>query len=383
MRLLRTGGGAGGAGPAYSPLLSAHQLGLTREKLVQINRTQPAVLLSEQQRADAADADADAADAAVGPPSHYPLALALKPMSIGRFNFDATMEEAMGKMAQIATEADTDSIREMFTDTSPLLLAVTMVVSMLHMALDVLAFKSDVDFWRAQRTMRGLSQRALWMDLFCQAVIAVYLHEESSSLLVTVPAVFQIFIQLWKIWKAWRMGDGGGGDTDPGAATAPAAAASKNPAPAPAPAPLADETKQFDAMAVSYMCWVLLAPFAGWFAFTLLYHEHVSWYRWGLGCLTGGVYGFGFVMMSPQLFINYKLRSVAHLPWRVLVYRACNTFIDDLFAFVIRMPTMHRLSCFRDDIIFFVYLYQRRIYPVDFSRRTTVEGVEGERAKQD
>ena len=34
MRLLRTGGGAGGAGPAYSPLLSAHQLGLTREKLV-------------------------------------------------------------------------------------------------------------------------------------------------------------------------------------------------------------------------------------------------------------------------------------------------------------------------------------------------------------
>ena len=23
------------------------------------------------------------------------------------------------------------------------------------------------------------------------------------------------------------------------------------------------------------------------------------------------------------------------------------------------MPTMHRLSCFRDDIVFFIYLYQR------------------------
>jgi len=32
------------------------------------------------------------------------------------------------------------------------------------------------------------------------------------------------------------------------------------------------------------------------------------------------------------------------------------------------MPTLHRLACFRDDIIFIIYLYQKWIYPVD-SRR--------------
>ena len=32
------------------------------------------------------------------------------------------------------------------------------------------------------------------------------------------------------------------------------------------------------------------------------------------------------------------------------------------------MPTMHRISCFRDDIIFVVYLYQRWIYRVDKTR---------------
>ena len=73
-------------------------------------------------------------------------------------------------------------------------------------------------------------------------------------------------------------------------------------------------------------------------------------------------------MMTPQLFINYKLKSVAHLPWKTFVYKALNTFIDDLFAFIIKMPTLHRLSCFRDDIIFFIYLYQRWIYPVDKTR---------------
>ena len=73
-------------------------------------------------------------------------------------------------------------------------------------------------------------------------------------------------------------------------------------------------------------------------------------------------------MMTPQLFINYKLKSVAHLPWRMMTYKALNTFIDDIFAFVIKMPTMYRIGCFRDDIVFFIFLYQRYIYRVDHSR---------------
>ncbi|PNJ11935.1 CLPTM1 isoform 12, partial [Pongo abelii] len=44
----------------------------------------------------------------------------------------------------------------------------------------------------------------------------------------------------------------------------------------------------------------------------------------------------------------YKLKSVAHLPWRMLTYKALNTFIDDLFAFVIKMPVMYRIGCLRD-----------------------------------
>jgi hypothetical protein len=31
--------------------------------------------------------------------------------------------------------------------------------------------------------------------------------------------------------------------------------------------------------------------------------------------------------------------------------------------------SLHRIAVFRDDIIFFIYLYQRWIYPVDKARR--------------
>lgn len=42
-----------------------------------------------------------------------------------------------------------------------------------------------------------------------------------------------------------------------------------------------------------------------------------------------------------------------------LYCQAFNTFIDDVFAFIITMPTSHRLACFRDDVVFLIYLYQR------------------------
>ena len=62
--------------------------------------------------------------------------------------------------------------------------------------------------------------------------------------------------------------------------------------------------------------------------------------------------------MTPQLFINYKLKSVAHLPWRMLTYKALNTFIDDIFAFVIKMPTLYRIGCLRDgECCFFSVLF--------------------------
>lgn len=72
--------------------------------------------------------------------------------------------------------------------------------------------------------------------------------------------------------------------------------------------------------------------------------------------------------MTPQLFINYKLKSVAHMPWRVMLYKAFNTFVDDAFSLMVSMPMHHRVACLRDDVVFFIFLYQRYLYPVDKTR---------------
>lgn len=59
-------------------------------------------------------------------------------------------------------------------------------------------------------------------------------------------------------------------------------------------------------------------------------------------------------------------------PYLVLVYwyklRGLTSVIRWCSAFMIKMPTLHRLAVFRDDLVFVFLLYQRWIYPIDKKR---------------
>ena len=128
------------------------------------------------------------------------------------------------------------------------------------------------------------------------------------------------------------------------------------------------ETKEYDRIAMNYMSYALFPMMIGYTIYSVIYNQHKGWYSFVVNTLVGCIYTFGFIQMTPQLYINYRLKSVEHMPSKALFYRFLNTIIDDLFSFIITMPTLHRLSCFRDDVIFLIYLYQRYIYKVDKTR---------------
>ena len=76
-----------------------------------------------------------------------------------------------------------------------------------------------------------------------------------------------------------------------------------------------------------------------------------NYYKFDLKTSVAFIAIFGFILMTPQLYLNYKLKSADHLNWKGLVYRFITTIIDDLFAFMVTMPTLRRIMYFRDGTI--------------------------------
>jgi len=270
-----------------------------------------------------------------------------------KWQLKAQMEEQWAKQEASgdSTGADSDMLRRMLLDTNPVLLAVTFVVSLLHTAFDFLAFKNDISFYRGKRSMEGLSVRTMAINAAFSVVIFLYLADNDTSAMVLFSNGAGCAIEMWKLSRAVKISFEGGKVTWVENSSYAGSA-----------------TKKYDEIATRHLLFVTMPLVAGYGAYSLAHMKHKGWYSWVLSTLVGFIYMFGFVMMTPQLFINYKLQSVAHLNWRTMMYKSLNTFVDDLFAFVIKMPLMHRLACLRDDVVFFVFLYQRHVYKTDYSR---------------
>ncbi|OMO90393.1 Cleft lip and palate transmembrane 1 [Corchorus capsularis] len=289
--------------------------------------------------------------------TELPLNLEVAPISMMKWQLFLQIDQSFQIHRSYGSmlEGEADELKRVFLEGNPYLLAITMVVSMLHSVFDFLAFKNDIQFWNKNKSMEGLSAKSVVVNFLCQFIVFLYLLDNETSWMILASSGVGCCIEFWKIGKAMII------EVDRSGKIPMLRFRNRE-------SYASNKTKEYDDIAMKYLSYVLFLLVAGFSVYSLMYERHKSWYSWILSSLTSCVYMFGFIMMCPQLFINYKLKSVAHLPWRQMTYKFLNTIIDDLFAFVIKMPTLHRLSVFRDDLIFLIYLYQRWVYPVDKKR---------------
>ncbi|KAL3818770.1 hypothetical protein ACJIZ3_004675 [Penstemon smallii] len=289
--------------------------------------------------------------------NELPLNLEVGPISMTKWQLFLQIDQSFQIHRSYGSmlDGEADELKRVFLEGNPYLLAITMAVSMLHSVFDFLAFKNDIQFWNKNKSMEGLSAKSVVVNFFCQLIVFLYLLDNDTSWMILASSGVGCCIEFWKIGKAMHI------EIDRSGRIPMLRFRNRD-------SYATNKTKEYDDLAMKYLTYVLFLLAVGFSVYSLMYETHKSWYSWILSSLTSCVYMFGFIMMCPQLFINYKLQSVAHLPWRQMTYKFLNTIIDDLFAFVIKMPTLHRLSVFRDDLIFLIYIYQRWKYPVDKKR---------------
>jgi len=254
--------------------------------------------------------------------AHQPLQITLHPMSFMKFQLYATMTAGFRDAAkQQGTGAEVDEIKRMLTETNPYFLALTGIVIILLYLID---------------------------------------NNEQTSYMILLTSGMGVLVEAWKITKA----------VDIVLVPAPESIFKRRIEIRDKHVLSEDEkkTQEYDALAFRYVSYGAIPCLAGYTIYSLTYETHRGWYSFVISTLTSFVYMFGFAQLIPQLIINYKLKSVAHMPMKAMIYKTLSTVVDDFFAFCIKMPILHRLACFRDDVVFLIFLYQRWIYRIDPKR---------------
>ncbi|XP_046887009.1 cleft lip and palate transmembrane protein 1-like protein [Hypomesus transpacificus] len=283
--------------------------------------------------------------------TELPLTVSYEGISLRTFRFWVHLQDVVYSLRQFGfTEDSIDEIKEILVDTNLYLLALTALVTVFHILCDFLAFKNDISFWRRKKTMVGMSRKSVLWRCFSTVVILLHLLQEGSSVLVLLPLAVGSIIEVWKVkkvfkiqlqWKKSRSIFELGKLDEP-----------------------EKKTMEHDSQAIRYLSYLVYPLCISGVMFSLVYLKYKSYYLWFINSLITGVYAFGFLSMTPQLFINYKTRSVAHMQGNVLVYRGLSTLVNDVFSSLFSGHSSLQLSCFRDELLLYIYLYQRRRYAV-------------------
>ncbi|KAH9938336.1 cleft lip and palate associated transmembrane protein [Fomitopsis serialis] len=311
----------------YKPIVYPNDFWLLRSQFIEINSTTP----------------------------RLPLQVTFQPLSYWKFQIFATMTQGFDEAAKQqggASGAELDEIKRMLVETNPWFLGLTALVSVLHVVFEMLAFSSDVSHWRQKQELVGVSVRSIVTNVVVQIIILLYLvdNNEQTSWMILMGSGVGVLIEAWKV------------------ASVPYVILRFSELDRHVLSEDEKKTQEYDKLAFRYVSYFTIPCLAGYTVYSLLYETHRGWYSFVISTLTSFVYMFGFAQLIPQLIINYKLKSVAHMPMKAMIYKSLSTVVDDLFAFCIKMPVLHRLACFRDDVVFLVFIYQRWIYRIDPKR---------------
>lgn len=268
----------------YFPPIFPNDFWLLKEHLVQINETT----------------------------KQLPLHISYHAISNMKFSIFASLTASFEQASQQqGSSAEFDEVKRMLTETNPILLVTTALVTVLHMLFEFLAFSSDVSHWKKKdknNDMVGVSLNTILTNCVVQLVVLLYLHDssEETSWMILFTQGIGLLIEAWKITKV----------VDVRVRSDPTSFIGYRIAFEDKHELSEDEkkTQEYDNLAfrlVSYFAGPVLLAYAG---YSLMYGTHRSWYSFIITTLAQAIYMFGFVQLIPQLIINYKLKSVAHIP---------------------------------------------------------------------
>lgn len=265
---------------------------------------------------------ANESDGAVADPL---IVFKVAPVGVGTFSIYRQLESSLAQLAAFGfSESDLEEFQELVSGSNLRWWALTTLISLLHGCFSYLAFSSDVGFWRGKTRLEGLSIRSFFSSFVCQLIILLKLLDGGNvsrlilaevgigcaiegwkgakqkntffifhsffshsslllNLILVLPPVSKILTR--RGWLSLSFLRGG----------APAEGTE-------ALSQLEEDTDAADARIMRWLCIAIGPILAVWGVYSLYKHRYKSWWSWAIQTAAHGVYLYGFVAMTPQLY---------------------------------------------------------------------------------
>ena len=260
-----------------------------------------------------------------------------------------------------------DILVELIRNNSTFYLIILFTVNTLHTIFSYLGFSSDISYYKNLKKLDGVYTKYIFFNIFYMFITFIYILLQGANFLVKIELFISFVIEFWKLKKIFKIN-----------------VELKN---FPHIIRLeykksfeTEEARDYESEAVDMMVKYMLFPIGVLYLGYRIYYysDNIIKNNWRSFVIFIIEYiyfllnVFGFILLTPQIYLNYKLKSVEHLPMKAMTYKFLNTIIDDLYAFAVKSPLLYRIFCFRDDVIFVIYIYQIFKYRKN-SRKEMVE----------
>ena len=270
-------------------------------------------------------------------------------------------------MSSYGIDGVQDMLVELLKNNSIPYLILLMTVNILHTIFSGFGFKEDISYYNNLEKLDGVYTKYIFLNIFSVFISFLYNIVQGANFLVIFEVFVGFIIEIWKLKMIYNI--------------------SFNKF---FPFIHFDykikyeikEAESYQDFAVSMMIKFLLIPIGIiYLIYRLYYYKSSSIFMFIIEYIFFLLNIFGFILLTPQIYLNYKLQSVEHLPLKAFIFKFLNTIIDDLFAFAVKTPTLYRIFCFKDDVIFVIYLYQMWIYR--HNKRSEMKKIDDEKKKKE
>jgi hypothetical protein len=271
-----------------------------------------------------------------------PLTVNLESINVWKFNVYAVLANNRLKEESQQTNNPQSGLDENLSVINQgYMFSITLLTGFMYGLFEFLAFKNDIWFYKTKTNRIGISVNSIVIHIVIQAILFSYMMDFSNNAIRGCIQLTHLCVNVWKlnhVWLheyEWMIEQGSNFRFTVKVVHVTTKGKYKSIEQG------ETRTQQLDAIALRFLALIALPIFIVYNAYHYYYHYNMLIYHqlenmcieeWTKKVIANGIVNFlsifePFMVIGPQVYINYKMNTVNHVSLNTMIYKNINIVV--------------------------------------------------------